>query len=337
VRPVGITGTDMYLPERWMPAAELAAASGIPAEVLVERFGVAGKHIAGEDEHVSDLAVAAATRLLDDHQLDAGDVDAIVYFGSTWKDHAVWQVAPHIAHRLGCADAFVLELDYTSCGTPVALRVVRDLLRAEPELTTVLAVAAARESYLLDHANPRARFLTDFGDGAVAALLTGGSDRNQVLGCHAVTDGSFSLDVLVPAGGSREPASAATVAAGRHHLDVPRPQQMRDRLDGVSMPNFVAAARGACERSGVVLADVDLVCVGHLKRSAHADLVAALGLPADRVPYAEDVGHMSGVDPMLALHRAVAAGRVGDGDVVLLLAAGTGYTWAATVVRWGPA
>jgi 3-oxoacyl-[acyl-carrier-protein] synthase III len=53
--------------------------------------------------------------------------------------------------------------------------------------------------------------------------------------------------------------------------------------------------------------------------------------------YLDDTGHMSGVDPLLGLDRAVREGRVTDGDVVLLLSAGTGYTWAATVIRWGEA
>jgi 3-oxoacyl-[acyl-carrier-protein] synthase III len=52
--------------------------------------------------------------------------------------------------------------------------------------------------------------------------------------------------------------------------------------------------------------------------------------------YLDDTGHMSGVDPLLGLDRAVRDGRVRDGDAVLLLSAGTGYTWAASVVRWGP-
>jgi 3-oxoacyl-[acyl-carrier-protein] synthase-3 len=51
--------------------------------------------------------------------------------------------------------------------------------------------------------------------------------------------------------------------------------------------------------------------------------------------YLDDTGHMSGVDSLLGLDRAARDGRISDGDVVLLLAAGTGYTWAATVVRWG--
>ncbi len=73
-----------------------------------------------------------------------------------------------------------------------------------------------------------------------------------------------------------------------------------------------------------------------MKRSMHEAIVSALGLPLDRAAYLDDTGHMSGVDSLLALDRASRAGKLAAGDVVLLLAAGTGYTWAATVMRWGP-
>ena len=59
MRPVGLLATASYLPERWMTAAEIAALSGIPEQVIVEKFGLRGKHIAAADEHVSDLSVKA--------------------------------------------------------------------------------------------------------------------------------------------------------------------------------------------------------------------------------------------------------------------------------------
>jgi 3-oxoacyl-[acyl-carrier-protein] synthase-3 len=68
----------------------------------------------------------------------------------------------------------------------------------------------------------------------------------------------------------------------------------------------------------------------------HAALCGALGVDVERSEILDDTGHMSGVDTLLGLDRAVRTGRVRDGDVVLLLAAGTGYTWAASVLRWGP-
>jgi 3-oxoacyl-[acyl-carrier-protein] synthase-3 len=328
---VGLAATASYLPERWMTAAEVADASGIPEDVIVGKFGLRGKHIAAADEHVSDLAVAAGRRLLDEQGLDPEEIEAVVYFGSTWKDYAVWQVAPWVAHRLGCTNAYAIEYDNVSCGTPVALRLCRNFLLAEPDIQNVLAIAASRESYLLDYENERSRFMFNFGDGAVAGLVVRDHNRNEVLGSHGLTDGSLSLQVKVPSAGSVE------WNGGYRFLDVADPHAMKDRLDVISLPNFVAAAEGALSRSGATLADVSYLCAIHMKRSMHEAVLGALGVEPGRAAYLDDTGHMSGVDPLLALDRAARAGELGDGDLVLLLAAGTGYTWAATVVRWGEA
>ena len=331
MRRVGLLATASYLPERWMTAAEVAERSGIPERVIVDKFGLRGKHIAADDEHVSDLSVAAGERLFEEAGVDPADVDVVMYYGSTWKDYSVWQAAPWIAHRLGCVNAFAIEFDNVSHGTSIALRVARNMLRAEPELRNVLLVAACRESYLLDYGNERSRFMFSFGDGAVAGLLVGDGDRNEVLGAHAITDGSYALQVKVPAGGSVHPNG------GYHFLDVADPRAMKGGLDEVSLPNFVAAARGAVERSGARLEDVAFVCPLHTKRSMFLALLSELGLREDQAVYLDDTGHMSGVDPLLGLDRAARAGHLRDGDLVLLLSAGTGYTWAASVVRWGPA
>jgi 3-oxoacyl-[acyl-carrier-protein] synthase-3 len=160
--------------------------------------------------------------------------------------------------------------------------------------------------------------------------LRGDADRNEVLGAHTITDGSYALHVKVPAGGSVSPNG------GYRFLDVADPTSMKGGLDDVSLPNFVAAARGAVERSGATLADVAFVCPLHTKRSMFLALLSELGLREDQAVYLDDTGHMSGVDPLLGLDRAAREGRLEDGDLVLLLSAGTGYTWAASVVRWGP-
>jgi 3-oxoacyl-[acyl-carrier-protein] synthase III len=326
---VSLAATAAYLPERWMTAAEVAERSGIAEQVIVEKFGLRGKHIAAEDEHVSDLSVHAANALLEEADFDPEQIDVVMYYGSMWKDYSVWQAAPWIAHRIGATRAYAVEYDNVSCGTPVALRIARDMLRAEDELNSILVVAACRESYLLDYGNERSRFMFNFGDGAVAGLLTRDGARNELLGCHGITDGSFSLQVKVPSGGSVSPNG------GYRFLDVADPAEMKEGLDRVSLANFVAAARGALERSKATLADIGYLCGIHMKPSMHRALVAELGLAPDRAAYLDDTGHMSGVDPLLALDRAARDGALDDGELVLMLAAGTGYTWAASVVRWG--
>jgi 3-oxoacyl-[acyl-carrier-protein] synthase-3 len=328
---ISLAATATYLPERWMSAAEVGERSAIPEQVIVEKFGLRGKHIAAADEHVSDLSIRAAERLLAEADVDPETIDVVMYFGSMWKDYAVWQAAPWIAHRIGATRAYAVEYDNVSCGTPVALRVARDMLLAESELRTVLVVAACRESYLLDYGNERSRFMFNFGDGAVAGLLVKDGGRNELLGCHGITDGSLSLQVKVPSGGSVSPNG------GYRFLDVADAAEMKNVLDRVSLANFVAAAAGALERSGATLADIGYLCGIHMKPSMHRALLMELGVDESRAAYLDDTGHMSGVDPLLALDRAGRAGDLRDGELVLLLAAGTGYTWAASVVRWGDA
>jgi 3-oxoacyl-[acyl-carrier-protein] synthase III len=329
VTQISLAATASYLPARVMTAAEVADRSGIPETVIIDKFGLRGKHIAADDEHVSDLSVRAADTLIEESHIDPESIDVVMYYGSMWKDYAVWQAAPWIAHRIGATGAYAVEYDNVSCGTPVALRIARDMLLAEDELQTILVVAACRESFLLDYGNERSRFMFNFGDGAVAGLLTKDGGRNELLGCHGLTDGSFSLQVKVPSGGSVSPNG------GYRFLDVADPTGMKQGLDEVSLANFVAAAKGAVERSGASLEDVGYLCGIHMKPSMHRALLAELGLDESRAAYLDDTGHMSGVDPLFALDRAARAGELRDGELVLLLAAGTGYTWAASVVRWG--
>ena len=318
---VGIAGVASYVPPAWTSAAELAQLTGIPADIFTQRFGVSGKHAAAPDVHVTDLACAAARVLFAEQQIDPLDIDAVVYFGSTWKDYAVWQAAPRITHLLGCVKAFALELDYTSCGSPVALRVARALMLSDPRLRTLLLVGASCESRLLDYGNQRTRFMFSFGDGGVAALLVRDHPANRVLESSMLTDGSLSGHVKVPAGG--------------RFLDVEHPDSMRERLAEVSLDNFIQVATSAVKHSGLSLRDVAFVCPIHMKRSMHRAVLAGLGLDEDQAVYLDDTGHMSGVDNLLALDRLARSGRLADGDIVLLLAAGVGYTWAATALRWG--
>jgi len=327
---VSLAATAGYLPERWMPAAEIAVASGIPEPVILDKFALSGKHIAAPDEHISDMSVRACEALLAETGVSVEEIDVLMYFGSMWKDYAVWQAAPWIAHRIGAVNAYAVEYDNVSCGAPVALRLARDMLVAEPELRNVLVVGACRESYLLDYENVRSRFMFNFGDGAVAGLLVRDGGRNELLGSYGLTDGSLSLQVKVARGGS------VHADDGNPYLDVVDPAAMKEQLDRTSLQNFVRTAEGALARGGLRLEDVAYVCPLHVKRSMHVALCEALGIDVARSEVLDDTGHMSGVDTLLGLDRAARAGRVADGDVVLLLAAGTGYTWAASVVRWGP-
>lgn len=331
VSTVGLAGLGMYVPDPVITAADLAVETGIPADVLTEKFGVREVHRAGPDCHVSDMAVAAGAAALDDAGVLPADVDLVVYCGSEYKDYIVWSAAAHIAGRLGCERAEAYEVYALCAGAPLTLRIVADMMRAEPSIRIALVVAASKESALVDRRNERARFMFNFGDGAGAAVVRRDWRQHQVLGSASVVDATLNLDVLMPAGGSRRPVSAATVAAGEHSLDVADLEHVRSRLDAVSGTNFARVARLALERSGRERAD--FVALVQMKRSMHQRIVADLGV--ERTIYLDSYGHMQAADQFVALYEARRRGLLREGDTVLILAAGIGYTWAATVIAWG--
>jgi 3-oxoacyl-[acyl-carrier-protein] synthase-3 len=329
--PVGIWGLGIWVPSTVVSAAQLEAETGIPAQILEEKMGIRQVHRAGAACHVSDMAIAAAQAALADAGIGAADVDLLIYCGSEFKDYIVWSAAATIAHALGCERAQVFEIYALCAGTPISLQVVRDMLLAEPELRTALVVAASRESALVNLRNPRARFMFNFGDGASAAVVQRGLRRNRVLGTASLTDGSLSRDVIMPAGGSVRPASAETVAAGLHALDVPGLEHMKERLDAVSLANFRRVVAEALRKSGCQ-ASTFLAPV-HMKRSMYERLKEELGV--ERGFYLEDYGHMQAADQFVILERARAQHLLREGDTVVLAAAGVGYTWSAAIVSWG--
>lgn len=326
---VGIADLGRYVPQQFLTAAEIGELAGIPEAKITEKFGLVGKHVSRDDENVSDMSIAAARPILERN--DPAEIDALVYFGSHWKDHLVYNVAPKIQYALGI-EGYALETINVSAGAPVALKVVSDMMRADPALNSVLMVAAAKESHLLDYSNKRSRFAVNFGDGAVAVLLRREHKENLVLSSSILTDGSFADHVGVFEGGSKKPE-----VGGRLVLDVAEADEMKRRLDPITLKNFVKVAREAVESSGRDPEEIDLLLPIHFKRSLHEGILLELGLVPEQSIYLDNNGHMSAVDPLFSLSMAVDEGMLSAGDLVVLLAAGTGYTWAATAIQWGPA
>lgn len=329
---VRLVSVGTYVPERWMPASAIGAAAGIPETVIVERFGLDGKHIAGPDDHVSTMSAAAGSRAIERAGLNPEDIDVVAYFGSMGKDYHIWSAAPKVQQLIGAGNAWALEMASVSCGAPVAMAVAAGMLAGDRTIGNILLVAGCRESHYLDYGNERSRFMFNFGDGGAAALLARGEEGHEILSYRIITDGRFADEVAVFAGGSRRPPSHQTVDEGAHFLDVADPKRMKEELDPVSGPAFISVAREACAAASVDPADIRLLAMLHTKRSFHEWVVGELGIAEGRAVYLRRHGHMSGLDPIFGID--LNQDELVAGDLVLCLSAGTGYTWAATLIRW---
>lgn len=331
---IGIEATGVFFPEGVETAGELAQKTGIPESVIIDKFGLYEKHVADETMHASDLAIQAAQNIIG-KVIDPLEIDVIIYFGSPHKDYYVWSSAPKIQHELGAIKAYAFELMNVSSCFPIALKVAKDMLIADSSLHNILLVGGCKESQIIDYENPRSRFMFNFADGGTAALVKKGSEQSRILQSAILTDGSFHDDVKVPAGGSRHRASEHTLEQRMHYIDVTNPASMKERLDPVSIPNFVKVVEQALEKSNRSLQDLKLLLPLHTKRSMFTELIGRLGIKEEQAVYLDHYGHMSALDPCIGLHFAQEKNLLQTGDLAVAVSAGTGYTWAATAIEWG--
>jgi 3-oxoacyl-[acyl-carrier-protein] synthase-3 len=171
--------------------------------------------------------------------------------------------------------------------------------------------------------------------GGGAILLQKGYEENKLHESHIMTDGSFSEDVVVCAGGTKEPISAEAIHQKRNMLDVIDPEGMKQRLEEKSMENFLKVIRISLEKSGLTEKDIDYIGILHMKKSAHDYVLQELGLQENQSIYLQDYGHMGQIDQILSLELAEREGKLKNGDIVVLVSAGIGYAWGATTIRWG--
>jgi 3-oxoacyl-[acyl-carrier-protein] synthase-3 len=168
-----------------------------------------------------------------------------------------------------------------------------------------------------------------FGDGAGAVVLTPSDDVSLLawdLGC----DGSLTGLLGIPAGGSRLPTSARTLADGDHWLKMDGREVFRRAVRVI-----VDSALATLDRAGVTAADVALL-VPHQANSRIIDSAAAkLGVPPERTFVNIDrYGNTSAASVPIALAEAADAGRLEPGDLVLLSGFGAGMSWASALLRW---
>ena len=335
---IGVTGIGVYVPEGRLSAAEIAARSGLPEWVVRDKLGVAQKPVPGPDDHPTQMGVWAAEGALARAGIAPNAVDVVISITEEYKEYPVWTSGIKLAHDVGARCAYAYDLGQ-KCGTGVlALKQARDLLRADENVNTVLVAGGYRNSDLIDFADPNVRFMYNLGVGGAAAVVQRGAEKasgHELLGSATLTDGAFSLDVLVPVGGTVTPLAPGNL--NRYKLSVPDPEGMKARLEQTSLQNFLAVVETAVTRSDAQVSDIAYLAALHMKRSAHDYLLEKLGLRPEQSIYLSDYGHLGQVDQFLSLILAERAGKLKPGDLVVLVAAGVGYVWNALCLRWGGA
>ena len=307
---VGILGHATWIPSTTMTAADLAAATGIPENVIALKFGVKQKPVAGPGETTAFMGLAAARKALDSAGIEGGAVDLVIWCGAQHKDYPCWLAGLYVADQIGAKKAWSFDME-AMCGSMMAaLDVAKSLMLTHAALDTVLLVSGYRNNDLIDLSVPETRFMLDIGAGGSAVVL------KKALGSKAW------------------PPAPEDVK--RAHFVVPDEEAFKAKLGEVTMPNFYAVIRDAVKLSGWPENGIDYLSILHFKKSAHDAVLAELGLKPEQSTYLDDYGHLGQNDQVLSLEQGLTAGKVKDGSRIVFVGAGLGFVWAATAIQWGP-
>ncbi|MEH7301472.1 3-oxoacyl-ACP synthase [Neobacillus drentensis] len=332
---IGILSTGIYLPEKYMTGKEIAELAGIPEGIVEEKMGIKKKHIPGPSDHTCEMGIIAAKQAISKAGIDPLEIDLVIYIGEEHKEYPLWTAGIKLQEEVGAFHAWAFDVALR-CGTTVmALKVAKSMMLTDPDIQTVLLAGGYRNVDFIDYENPRTRFMYNLGAGGGAILLKKDHNENLVLDTQMITDGSFSEDVVVVAGGTKNPISKAAIDQRLNMLDVLDPEGMKQRLEQKSMDNFLKVIRESVRKSGFSEKDIDYLAILHMKKSAHEYVLRELGLSDEQSIYLEDYGHIGQIDQILSLELALESKKVKDGDVVVFVSAGIGYAWGATTIKWG--
>jgi len=316
-----------------MTSREIAEKAGLPLEVVENKMGIKKKTVPGPEDHTCAMGIQAARRAIEKACIDPKDIDVVIYIGEEHKEYPLWTAGIKLQEEIGAYRAWAFDMALR-CGTTImAMKLAKSLLKTDPSVKTVLLAGGYRNSDFIDYENPRTRFMFNLAAGGGAMILQKGLKKNMVLETSIITDGSFSEDVIVPVGGTKEPLTGKSI--GRYKLDVTDPEGMKKRLEQKSMDHFLKVVRESLYRSGYEEEDVSYVAMLHMKKSAHRYVLKELGLTDEQSIYLEEYGHIGQFDQILSLELAEERGKLKEGDVVVLVSAGIGYAWGATTIVWG--
>lgn len=308
----GIIGIGRYIPEKVLTNSDLEKMVETSDEWIRTRTGIEERRIAAEDEKTSDMAVAAAEKAMEDANIKAEDLDMILVATVT-PDQAFPTVSCMIQEKLGAFNACAMDISAACSGFMYGLVTAKQFIESET-YKHVLVIGVEKLSGITDWDDRNTCVL--FGDGAGAAVVGPVSDDRGILSFELGADGR----------------------GGKHlYLD----EKDHTIMNGREVFKFAVRQMGessvsVIEKAGLTKEDVDFL----VPHQANIRIMEAarerLELPVEKMSKTvHKYGNTSAASIPISLVEELEAGKIKDGDVIVMVGFGGGLTWGAIAMRWG--
>jgi 3-oxoacyl-[acyl-carrier-protein] synthase-3 len=326
-RRAKISALGTYVPSRILSNADLSKMVDTSDEWIMQRLGIRERHLVEPGMATSDMAVQAAQRCLANRGVSASEVEVVIVATVT-PDMLFPATACLVQDKLGAHGAWGFDLSAACSGFLYALQVGAKLVESGAH-AKVLVIGADAMSSIIDYTDRTTCVI--FGDGAGAVLVEPAAEGEVGLVdyCHEI-DGAGAQSLNMPAGGSRLPASAETVAQRMHYV-----HQDGQAVYKYAVRKMVETSSKLLENNKITAADLACFLPHQANKRIILSTAERLGLPLERVVINIDrFGNTTAATIPLAMQTAVDERRLKKGDLVMLASVGAGFTAGACLLRW---
>ena len=321
-----IISTGSYLPEKVLTNFDLEKMVDTSDEWIMERTGIRERRIAGEGQAASDLAYEASKAAIDSAGLKAEDIDLIIVATVT-GDMPFPSTACILQNKLGAKNAFGFDINAACSGFLYGLYIADSFIKSGMH-KRVLVIGTEVLSKITDW-NDRTTCVI-FGDGAGVVILESTDEDRGIVSMHINSDGSMWELLHMPGGGSRNPASIDSVEKGLHYIKMKGNDTFKVAVRVLEDLVIKTLDENKLEPSQLSLL---------IPHQANLRIIQAtadrLNLSMDKIVINIDrFGNTSAASIPIALDEVVRAGRIRDGDYILLEAFGGGLTWGSALIKW---
>ena len=322
-----ITATGRYVPDIEVSNDDLRTRfAHLPEFVdkMEASSGIRTRWHAPEDWATSDLALPAAKQALDRAGRSADDVDLII-LGTDSPDYITPATSVVLQHKLGARRAGTFDIGCACASFPTGLATAAGFIATNPGINTILVLGVYLMHKLADPLDPMSFF---YGDGAGAAVLEA-ADTPGFLNAAFLADGFYHRHWGIYSGGTYEPATVASVQAGR--TQVKMLERYPPEINHEGWPKLV---RNLASEGGFALGEIDFIVFTQVRKPSIELVMNDLGLPLERThTVMEQWGYTGSACIPMALDDALAKGKIAKGALVVFVGSGVGYNQAATAFR----
>jgi 3-oxoacyl-[acyl-carrier-protein] synthase-3 len=333
---VGLLSYGIYLPEGRQTAEEIAAESGLAANVVREDLGISEKCSPSCEDQPVPMALRASLKAIERAPgLEPDDIDVVLWTGEEYKDYVAQTAGIRLQEEVGARNAWAFDLVGQGVTSLMGLRIARDLMIGDPYVSTVLLAGGTRNLDLVDPVNPHTRWMLAASASGAAMILRRGHSTNRLLDVTTIVDPDMADEVYVPGGGSVHPYSPENLGSEIMYFQVTHPELVERYLRDELAYRVVQVIQRTMLHSGFAGQAPDYLALRHLRPRDRSQVLGSFDLRPDQSDDLTDMGHHGPNDVVISLKKGVEAGFIEKGDKVVLASAGIGFTYSAALIQWG--